>query len=171
LEKVSKSATFLCFCINSFSGQLLNEVASAKCRLFNSTSDHELCSFDLSNDSRLDCTALLMCVLYRAGPDGTDWYMHAVGEPAQGKTILDNVDEFQQFLSENCLVERQNEHIAQMKQRRHQKMAKFTVPAAMGGPNGRTIGFPSAGGSQQYVEIPLECKEGDEVELPLVDVC
>jgi hypothetical protein len=42
----------------------------------------------LSSDKRLDCTALLMCILYRAKPNSsaksTEWFMHAVGEPANG---------------------------------------------------------------------------------------
>lgn len=168
LESVTKNATFLCFCINSFSGHNLNEVANAKCRLYNTATGHELCTFNLSSDARLDCTALLMCILYRAGPTGTDWYMHAVGEPANGRTVQDNVDEFQVFLLREPLVERQNAHIASMSG--PQKMAKMTVPAQMGGKSGHTIGFRTASGARQEVDIPERCAPGTVVEVPVIDI-
>ena len=37
LDRVASAATYLCFTINSFSGQELNDVDSAKCRLYNTT--------------------------------------------------------------------------------------------------------------------------------------
>mmetsp|Transcript_47433 Transcript_47433/g.80945 ORF Transcript_47433/g.80945 Transcript_47433/m.80945 type:complete len:571 (-) Transcript_47433:194-1906(-) len=168
LERVSKQATFLCFCINSFSGHELNDVANAKCRLYNSGTGHELCTFDLSSDARLDCTALLMCILYRAGPSGTDWFMHAVGEPANGRTAQENVDEFQAFLLGQPLVERQNAHLAQSSG--PPKMAKITVPAQMGGKTGRTVGFRTAAGARQEVDIPPNCSAGTTVEVPIIDI-
>ena len=43
-------------------------------------------------------TALVMCVLYRKRPGDDFWYMHAIGEPAMGRTADDNIDELQAFL-------------------------------------------------------------------------
>ena len=169
LERVSRRATYLCFCINSFSGEELNDVASATCRFYNSASKHELCSFDLSGDGRLDCTALLMCVLYRAGPAGTDWHMHAVGEPANGRTVQDNVDEFQAFLSKQPLVQKTNEHIAGLAGT-VPKAAKITVPAQLGGKGGDTLGFRTASGGRQEVQVPAQCNPGAIIEVPIVDI-
>lgn len=165
LERVSSSATYLCFCINSFSGQELNDVASAKCRLYNASTMHELASFDLSSDKRLDCTALLMCVLYRAsaaGSGSTDWYMHAVGEPAMGRTVQDNVDEFQRWLDNTPLVALQNSRPAEVKKN------NIKVPASAAG--GGTIGFKTPAGGRQEVTLPPQAKAGDTVEIPLVDI-
>ena len=75
MGRVHPSATYLCFCINSFSGHELNDVANASCRLYSPSTGLEAAAFNLSADKRLDCTALLMCILYRAaGPSGkVDW--------------------------------------------------------------------------------------------------
>lgn len=83
MEKVDPRAVYLCFCINSFTGQQLKDVSSAKCRLYNTETLNEVASLDITNNQDLSCTAMLMCILYRSGPKD-EWYMYAVGEPAQG---------------------------------------------------------------------------------------
>ena len=59
------------------------------------------CEFDMSSDKRLDCTALLMCIIFR---NGTDWHMQSIGEAAMGQTAKDNIDEFQNYLLRHPLV-------------------------------------------------------------------
>jgi len=165
LELVDPKATYLCFCINSFSGQLLKDVADAKCRLYNATTLHELASFDITSDKNLECTALLMCILYRASAEGSgsqDWYMHAVGEPAMGRTVEDNVDEFQAFLDKNPLVALQASRPAETKK------AIIKVPESAA--NGGTIAFATPTGGRQEVKLPPNAKAGSAVEIPLVDI-
>ena len=165
LEKVSSEAVYLGFCINSFTGQELNDVKDAKCRLYNASTMHELATFDLSSDHRLDCTALLMCVLYRASAQGsgsTDWFMHAIGEPAMGRTVKDNVDEFQRWLDGTPLVALQASRPSEAKK------ANIKVPASAAG--GGTIGFKTPAGGRQEVTLPPQSKTGDVVEIPLVDI-
>jgi tellurium resistance protein TerZ len=165
LELVNPQATYLCFCINSFSGQKLNDVKDAKCRLYDNTTSHELASFDITSDKRLDCTALLMCILYRASAEGSgsqDWYMHAVGEPAEGRTVKDNVDEFQHFLDENPLVALQASRATVV------KTIKIQVPESAA--DGGTIAFATPAGGQQEVKLPPGAKAGDMIEVPLVDI-
>lgn len=167
LEKVSPEATYLCFCINSFTGQELNDVASAKCRLYNSSTLSESASFDLSSDKRLDCTALLMCIIYRAKSNASnsnlEWYMHAVGEPATGRTVQDNIDEFQAFLQRKPLVA-----FHDSKPPQPTKMAKMKVPPATGPKH--AIAFKTQTGGMQEVKLPQEVKGGDVVEVPIVDI-
>ena len=93
LSRIPPNVTYLCFCINSFSGQELNDVKDARCRLYNTTTLDVACEFDMTSDKRLDCTALLMCIIFRSSKQ--HWHMQAVGEPAMGRTAADNVDEFQ----------------------------------------------------------------------------
>mmetsp|Transcript_34087 Transcript_34087/g.43978 ORF Transcript_34087/g.43978 Transcript_34087/m.43978 type:complete len:561 (+) Transcript_34087:41-1723(+) len=167
LEKVSPEASYLCFCINSFTGQELNDVSSAKCRLYNSSTLNEAASFDLSSDKRLDCTALLMCILYRANANANnanqEWYMHAVGEPATGQTVQDNIDEFQNFLTNKPLVAF---HASKME--KPIKMAKMKVPPSTGPKH--AIAFKTESGGMQEVKLPQETKGGDVIEVPIVDI-
>ena len=165
LERVTPQATYLCFCINSFTGQELNDVKDAKCRLYNASTMHELSSFNFSSDKRLDCTALLMCVLYRASAEGSgsqDWYMHAVGEPAMGRSVQDNVDEFQRWLDNNPLVALQASRPAEIK--------KENIKVPESAANGGTIGFKTPAGGRQEVTLPPQAKTGSTVEIPLVDI-
>ena len=61
-------------------------------RLYDTNTEVECATFDLSGDAGLNCCALLMAVLYRVG---NDWWMYAIGEGAHGTMATDNVDEFQ----------------------------------------------------------------------------
>ena len=165
LELVDPKAIYLCFCINSFSGQKLKDVKDAKCRLYNSSTTHELASFDITSDERLDCTALLMCILYRASAEGSgsqDWYMHAVGEPAEGRKVEDNVDEFQAFLRKHPLVELQASRPAVAK-----TIKLYVTEEAI---KECTIAFATPTGGEQEVKLPRGAKVGDMIEVPLVDI-
>jgi len=158
LERITPAATYLCFCINSFTGQELNDVKDAKCRLYNSITHSECASFDLSADKRLDCSALIMCVLYRVN---SDWYMHAVGEPAMGRTVQDNIDEMQAFLRRTPLAQLQASKPPPVA-----KMAKIQVPAQ----KAQKVGFRTDTGGVQEVTLPPQAKPGDVMEVPIVEM-
>lgn len=155
LEKVTSQATYLCFNINSFSGTPLKDVAGAKCRLYNTDTGAELATFTMTADTQLNCTALLMAVIYRV--EG-DWYMHAVGEGAEGKIVQENVDEWQAFLGRSQLTTA--------------RVAAGTAPTATVkvpekySPSG-VIDVVLPGGGIQQVKVPGGCA-GEVIEVPLV---
>ena len=165
LDQVASNATYLCFNINSFSGQELNDVSGAKCRLYNTATKEELATFNLTTDKRLDCTALLMAVIYRAeGSNGErEWYMHAVGEGANGRTVQDNVDEWQAFLRRTPLASLHSGRDAPV-----DKIVKLKVPEKVG--PSKSIGFKTPSGGTQEVKIPPSAYSGDIVEIPMVDI-
>jgi hypothetical protein len=100
LNRVHPSVEYLGFTVNSYSGENLNCVADAKVRLYNTHTQKEHVTFDMTDASHLGVTALVLCVLYRVGPD---WWMHAIGEGAHGTMAKDNVDELQDFLRKEKL--------------------------------------------------------------------
>jgi tellurium resistance protein TerZ len=168
LERVSPRATYLCFCINSFTGQLLSNVASAKCRMYNTLTLNEIASFDLTNNDQMNSTALLMCILYRnqgINSNGQEWFFYAVGESADGRTVQDNIDEFQVFLTKHPLskLSQSNQMISKPPQ-----IAKIKVPPNTGSNN--TIGFKLPSGASEQVKLPPSAQAGDVVEVPLIDV-
>jgi tellurium resistance protein TerZ len=166
LDRVSREATYLCFTINSFSGQELNDVKSASCRLYNSGTKEELSSYNLSSDKLLNCTALLMAVLYRGGGGAggdSEWYCHAVGESANGRTVNDNVDEWQAFLRKKPLSTMHDSRKSTSGQ-----TVMLKVPDKLS-PNG-TIGFKSPGGGEQQLKIQASCAAGDVIEVPIIDI-
>jgi hypothetical protein len=54
------SFSYLCFIINSSSGEPLNRISNAKCRLFNTATGQKLAGFTLTHDNQLNRTALLV---------------------------------------------------------------------------------------------------------------
>jgi tellurium resistance protein TerZ len=100
LAKVHPQAAYLCICINSYSGQELDDVKAAQCRL-HLPNEQNLALFKLSNAAFLDgYVALCVGFLYRdatAGPHS--WNFGIMAEAAQGRTAHDNVDEFQRYLA------------------------------------------------------------------------
>jgi stress response protein SCP2 len=186
LEAVDPKATYLCFIINSYSGQKLNDVSKAKCRLYNTDTGHESASFDISTDERFDCTALLMAVLYRAkqgGGDGIpDWYMHVLGEPATGQSANQNIPQFQEFLKATPLVEWVNDKPAPPSSGgggaaegsgAPSKTIMVRVPMSADGGGTFTYNAPGEGGgegSKQEVEVPTSCRHGDLIEVPVIDI-
>jgi hypothetical protein len=162
LEDVHPSAKYLCFNINSFTGQELNDVTAAKCRLYNTSTGSELTTFDMASDKRLDCTALLMAVIYRAGQKG-EWYMHAAGEPANGRTVNDNVDEWQAFLKRPPLAA-----LHEGGRDMAPKCVNLKVPEVKG-PND-TLAFATPGGGLQQVKLPAGAPAGMVITVPVVDI-
>ena len=107
LAQVPENVAFIGLVINSFSGQELDDVAKASCHLFDPNTNTDVANYKLSNCAALNGhTALVMGCLYRSplvegGSPTRDWYLRIIAEPAQGKTVNDNVDELQRFLQNN----------------------------------------------------------------------
>jgi tellurium resistance protein TerZ len=101
LLSVSHSAKYICFVVNSFSGQELDDVDKAACHLFDPATKVDIATYTLSNCKELDKhTALLMGCLYR-GDSPDDWFLNIISQPAQGKTAQSNVADFQRFLRQH----------------------------------------------------------------------
>jgi len=100
LNKVSQRIQYIGFCINSYSGQELDDVARAFCHLFDSETKTDIASYALTNSAELDKhTALVMGCLYRGSSElAGDWCLCIISEAAHGRTVKDNVDELQNFL-------------------------------------------------------------------------
>jgi len=128
--------------------------------VINTNTHHEIASFDLSQDHRLDCTAMLMILLYRVG---NDWWIHAVGEPADGKTAFDNIDEYQAFLSRTHLVRTQSQAAPKAMQK-----AKIKVPANLG--PGNQLAFRTPAGGMEQITLPQNVRANDTIEVPIVDI-
>lgn len=101
-----------------------------------------------------------MAVMYRVG--AADWYMHAVGESASGRTVADNLDEWQAFLRRTSLVD------IQSRRSEPPKKVNIRVPEDTGPKN--TVGFNTKSGGKQEVKLPAEASPGDVVEVPLIDM-
>lgn len=157
LGAIPPNVAYIGFVINSYSGHKLNDVADASCHLMNMTTGVDVASMDLSMDKSLDCTALLMCVLFR---DGSDWHMYAIGEGASGRKAKENVDELQAFLQSHNLV-----GFVDDKPPSAPRNARITVPQ---GAN-QSVGFNTPGGKQQ-VRIPPTVHAGDVIEVPIVEI-
>jgi tellurium resistance protein TerZ len=99
LPNVHPKVHYIGFVITSYSGQELDDVSKAKCHLFDPKTRVEIAQYSMSKNAALDKkTALVMGCLYR---DGSDWNLRIISEPAQGRTVHDNVDELQNFLKNN----------------------------------------------------------------------
>lgn len=101
LDQVDQATKYIGIVVNSYSGQELDDVAGASCHLFEPTTKRDLAVHGMTNSAILDKhTALVMACLYRFKDE---WLMRIIGEPAQGKTAYENVDELQNFLKRNRL--------------------------------------------------------------------
>jgi len=105
ISKKMPSCQYLGFVINSYSGEELNDVKAAHAHLFDTDRPKiDLCEVDISSETKLDCTALLMCCLFRSG---SKWYMRSIVEGAGGKTVRDNVDELQAYCKRHLTTVKQ----------------------------------------------------------------
>ena len=91
---------YLGFCINSYSGQELDDVSKTVGHLYERATMRDLATYKLSGDGSLDKkTALIMAVLYRdVFTDPNQWCLRICSVPAMGRTAQDNVDELQREL-------------------------------------------------------------------------
>lgn len=84
LESVPENITALVFTVNSFTGQTFDSVSNAYCRLVNSANQSEIARYTLTSQG--SHTAQIMAKVYR---HNGEWKMHAIGENAIGRTIVD----------------------------------------------------------------------------------
>ncbi|NGZ05435.1 MAG: TerD family protein [Magnetococcales bacterium] len=84
LARLPQTVTSLVFVVNSFTGQDFSRVANARCRLVDQTHNREIANYQLNSQGAH--TAITMVRLYRKG---SDWKIHAIGEPGRGKTFHD----------------------------------------------------------------------------------
>lgn len=101
LGRIDPRTDYIGFVINSYSGQELDDVARAACHLFDPLTELDLASYAMTDSRALDKhTALVVACLYRRdiGDGVSEWNLCIISEPAQGRTVRDNVDELQNFL-------------------------------------------------------------------------
>jgi len=102
LPQVHPSCAIIGVCINSYSGQELDDVSKCGCRLFNPQTVFQtgpLMQLAFSNADWLNGkTACLLAMLYRNPLDPNDWLMRTIAEGAMGKRADENVDELQAVL-------------------------------------------------------------------------
>ena len=93
LDKVPADVAVLVFTVNSFRGQTFKNVANAYCRIIDNATQTEIARYNLSGGH--NNTGMIMAKVYRH--DG-EWKMHALGEPASGRTFNDLMPVIQNFL-------------------------------------------------------------------------
>jgi len=99
LGQVHPAVAYIGFVINSYSGQELDDVKDASCHLYDSATYRDIARFEMTNMAFLDKhTALLVGILLKEPATG-EWAFEIAAEAAQGRTVHDNVDEMQAFLS------------------------------------------------------------------------
>ena len=97
LQAVHPAVKYICFVVNSYSGEELDDISSASCHLFDPATYRDIILFQLTNTKFLDKkTALVMGFLFREGPE---YGFQVVAEGALGRTAQANVDEFQRYIS------------------------------------------------------------------------
>lgn len=102
LNAVPRDVRFICFVLNSFSGQELDDVSKASCHLYDHASRVELAKYALTNTAELNHhKALLMACLYRNTKDPNDWRLWILSQPRQGRTVEDNVPDLVHYLRNN----------------------------------------------------------------------
>jgi len=95
LDKVHPAVAYIGLCINSYSGEELDDVKDAGVHLFDGASFRDIARYTMSNTAALDKhTALVMGMLYRE-PSSGEWCLRIISEAAQGRTAHENVDELQ----------------------------------------------------------------------------
>jgi len=96
LHRVDSKVMYVGFVITSFTGEKLNDVSKAKCRLYNKTTGEELAQYEISNDRSLDKhTGLVMACLYR---NDDYWNLYIIGKAADGKVPQEIVEDLQRIL-------------------------------------------------------------------------
>ena len=84
LVSVPPQIKTLVFVVNSFTGVTFDDIENASCRIFDQVTGKEIAKYDLSCNGQH--TAMVMAKVYR---HNGEWKMHAIGEPASGKTFQD----------------------------------------------------------------------------------
>lgn len=85
LSRIPPHVKTLVFTVNSFTGLTFDKVANAFCRLVDASNRQEVAKLNLS-DVKGSHAGVIMAKLYR---HNGEWKMHAIGENASGRTVLD----------------------------------------------------------------------------------
>ena len=98
LNNVSQNVRYICFVLNSFSGQELDDVSKASCHLFDADTKTEVAKYTLTNTAELNRhTALLVACLFREN-NSNEWRLWIMSQPGQGRTVEDNIDDVVNYL-------------------------------------------------------------------------
>ena len=84
LARVPATVKSLVFTVNSFQGQTFNKVENAYCRLVDSFGNGELVKYSSSGGGSHNAQIMAKIYHYKG-----EWKMHAIGEPANGRTLQD----------------------------------------------------------------------------------
>jgi tellurium resistance protein TerZ len=93
LPAVNSLVKTLVFVVNSYSGESFSQIENAFCRLVDLSTGTEIARVDLTESG--SHTAQVMAKLVRTG---AGWEMQAIGEKANGRTILDLIPIVSRFL-------------------------------------------------------------------------
>ncbi len=112
LARLSPHAHYLCVMVNSFSGQELDDVASAGCHLFDPSNGRDACRIKLTGEKSMDGkTACFMCYLFKVGHE---WWLKCVGQGMMGRTAQDCFGDIKQHLLEaQPIAAKEREHAVQ----------------------------------------------------------
>ena len=111
LDRVNPAATYLGFCVNSYSGESLDKVAATGCHVFHTRTKLDMASFKMTGMADLrHKTALLVGILYRDPQDPTEWLLHICALPANGIVVANNVSTLQSYITtQPKLIERRTQ--------------------------------------------------------------
>ena len=84
LSAVDAAVKHIVFAVTSYRGQKFTSVKNAFVRIVDEATDKELCRYSLSD--QFPNTGVIMARLYR---HNGEWKFAAIGEPADGRTVLD----------------------------------------------------------------------------------
>lgn len=93
LTKVPAQVESIIFTVTSFRGQTFDEVENAFCRIVNDSNGSEIARYTLSGGGSHN--AIIMAKVYR---HNGEWKMHAIGEPASGRTVDEMIPMMRNFV-------------------------------------------------------------------------
>ena len=98
LNRVPSNVQYICFVLNSYSGQELDDVSKASCHLFDAATNVEVAKYAMTNTAELNRhTALLVACLYRTDTSN-DWRLWIMAKPMQGKKVNENTQDVLAYL-------------------------------------------------------------------------
>lgn len=99
LLTVPENVNYICFSINSFSGEPLKDVSTASCHFFDPLKppgDGDIARHEMTGAKEIqDKTGLLMVCLFRGSGDKDDWYLHIASQPVYGRKAQENLADWQ----------------------------------------------------------------------------
>ena len=114
LGKISPQSAYLCLCITSYSGQELDDVASARCRIFDTFTHRDICRVNMTGEKSLDGnTACFIGVMFLVN---SEWWFKSVCLGTQGKHIGECVPILQAYLKTESLIAAKSQEIAFQRQ-------------------------------------------------------